>query len=543
MSDSQVLTGKPAGAPVGWAVCRQIAPWSALVLLGYLPLLIRLGAEQWARPQYQCFPLLLIAAACLAWQRLHEMPAGLAAPGSPTLTRTLLGLSLLLLLAASILASGRLAAVSACIVLAAISLRTGGWPMLRMLIPAGILLAIAIGLPAEIDEPLLQHLRQWLIWAGSSVLVWLGVPHLLMGTMLELPGYRLRAAESCSGLSAMMAVLGFTLALGLWRRRSAWVVSVLAVSAVVLVLWANLARIVGGVWLRAHGGIDLFSGESQRLAGLVLFALCMGLILSTDLGLSLIRRWCGRKSAGRMPAQLDAPTLTGVPLPVLPMTRSMWTVAVVIALIGIAQVAGAALRGGGVDRWLSAPGTSHLRSDAAFTLPVRIGSWQHSDEPADAIAQPEIIGKSSKTWAYQAGATTAVVAIDYPFAAHHDLPLCYRDAGWVIHDQTENPPRPAVGAFTVLRAARLNEWGYLCYACLDETGQWTQPPKPSAIGQLQDCLAHLDRPGASAASYQIQLWVQTLSPLDAASQEQLSQLFRAARDILAPQVLGHLEGR
>ncbi len=299
MSDSQVLDGNAAGAPVGWAVSRQVLAWSALVLLGYLPLLLRLGAEQWARPQYQFFPLLLIASACLVWHRRHDLHAALAATGSPTLTRTLLGLSLILLLTASILWSGRLAAVSAYFLLAGVAWRAGGWPMLRLLIPAAILLMIVTGLPAELDEPLLQHLRQWLLWAGSGVLVWLGVPHLLMGTVLDISGDRLTAAESCSGLNAMMAVLGFTLAFAIWRRRPAWVVSTLAVAAVVLVLWANLLRIVAGVWVKAHGGVDLFPGPAPWLAGLVLFAVCMGLVLSIDMGLGLIQRWRDGRPAHR----------------------------------------------------------------------------------------------------------------------------------------------------------------------------------------------------------------------------------------------------
>ncbi len=222
----------------------------------------------------------------------------------------------------------------------------------------------------------------------------------------------------------------------------------------------------------------------------------------------------------------------------------MWTLAIAIALVGIAQVASAALRGG-VGLWLSNPGAAHLRSDATFTLPAQIGPWQRGGETDKSAAQPEIAGRRYQTWAYQSAGLTAIVAIDYPFAGHNDLALRYRNAGWVIAQQAANPsrPDPRAGEFTIVQATRLHEWGYLCYASLDETGQWTQLPKASLAGQLQERLTHLGRPGANAATHQIQLWVQTLSPLDAASQEQLIQLFLGTRDLLAPQVIAQQEGR
>src|SRR5277367_3678781 len=58
---------------------RSRFDWRPLVLLGLigigeLPLLLKFFADLWTRPQYDFFPLILIGAAYLAWDRLRDQP-------------------------------------------------------------------------------------------------------------------------------------------------------------------------------------------------------------------------------------------------------------------------------------------------------------------------------------------------------------------------------------------------------------------------------------------------------------------------------------
>jgi hypothetical protein len=47
--------------------------WAGLLLVGPLPLLLKLGWSLWEREQYQFFPIKLIGAAIVAWDRWQEV--------------------------------------------------------------------------------------------------------------------------------------------------------------------------------------------------------------------------------------------------------------------------------------------------------------------------------------------------------------------------------------------------------------------------------------------------------------------------------------
>lgn len=536
---------------------RRLALWAAIVLVGFLPLLIRFGIEQWAREQYEFFPLIIIAAAHLAWQRFREIPHAELSAGSRLWTRSLLGLALLSLVAASVLWSGRMAAIAALIALAGVAWHVGGLRMLRAMVPSGILLAVVIGVPVGMDEPFLQSLRELAVRASSYALVWLRVPHLITGTVIEIPGSRLLVAEACSGINSLMAVLGFTLVLGFWRRRSPRVIAGLVVAGVGFVLWANMVRIAGGVWLKSKHNIDVLSGDLHQWASLIMFGVSMALIFNTDQIISMVMRWYEHRQRDRLrrrrmrarreahlrmksqPAQPATPP-TFVPVGI---AGGLWTLALCFALVGVAQVANAAARGG-IGYWIGGGSArASLRADATFSVPPQVGSWVRSDAAQKMIAQPEIEGKQSQAWAYQRDGLTAVVAIDYPFAGYHDLTICYRNAGWGIQEEALKQPSPTAGVFTVVRAGRLNESGHLWYGLVDERGQWMEPPKASAAERLTDRVRHLGRTDWNAPAYQVQVWVQAYSPLTDQQQQELSQLFLAVRQDLAQQVLKQLGAR
>lgn len=141
-TDAHVTTGKPDAPLIEAVALHTVGLWAAVLLVGFLPLLIRFGTEQWARPQYEFFPLILLAAAHLGWQRFHEMSPRQLSPGYQLVTRVLLSLALLLLMAASVLWSGRMAAISTLIALGGIAWQAGGWRMLRAMSPSAILLAV-----------------------------------------------------------------------------------------------------------------------------------------------------------------------------------------------------------------------------------------------------------------------------------------------------------------------------------------------------------------------------------------------------------------
>src|ERR1019366_3315100 len=110
----------------------------------------------------------------------------------------------------------------------------------------------------------------------------LGVTRALSGNVIELPGTKLLVDEACSGINSVLITLAACLFYGLWRRRSAIHILICLTSTLSFVLLGNLARITLGAWLKFRYSIDILSGQSHEVAGLVLFVSYLTMILSMD---------------------------------------------------------------------------------------------------------------------------------------------------------------------------------------------------------------------------------------------------------------------
>jgi hypothetical protein len=167
---------------------------AAVVLLAHLPLLVAHGQRLWAAPQYQFFPLLFVAAGLLAWR---DWPRDAAlAPGSALPFVAAWGV-----LAASIVlffAWGAMLAVL--LTLAAGCVARGGWPLLRRVAPAGLMLALLLPLPARLEQPLLRQMQALATRAAGPALDALHVPHLASGTVIAGPQKTFFIQEACSGI-------------------------------------------------------------------------------------------------------------------------------------------------------------------------------------------------------------------------------------------------------------------------------------------------------------------------------------------------------
>jgi len=527
----------PSKAHAVWPPLLPALFWAGTVLAGTLPLLARFSVERWVQPHYQFFPLMILAAAYIGWQRLQEVPLGSFAPGSRLVSRGLLALSFMVLGVATVWWAAYFAAVAALIALTGIAWQLGGIRMLRTLAPSLILLALIVGMPIDTEAAFLWRMRAWAVGSSSVALVWMHIPHLISGTVMEIPGSRLLVAEACSGINSMMAVMGFTLVLGFLRRRSPAVIAMLVGAGIVWVLWANMVRIAGGAWLKAAWDIDILSGDVHMWASLVLFSICMGLVFCTDELIILVQRWreTRRWQFRGGAAPIPEPAVFELPAQSAPVnmniTRGLWSVAFVFALVGAAQFARGMSRGELTALLRHGTSLSALRAGAVFTVPDQLAGWEHFQAGEKQMAQPELEGKQSQAWVYRQGDQMAVVAIDYSFRRYHDLTSCYRGSGWNTDDFVVTREQGSGDDFAVVKATRLSERGYLHFAAVDESGQWMAAP-PTAAESLRDRVR---------TNYQIQVWAQTYTPLTEAQQGQLEQLFLAVRQDLAKQVLSQLQ--
>lgn len=512
---------------------------TALLLLasGYVPLLYRFAREQWAQPQYAFFPLVVAAAFLFAWQRLGTTRSAPPERSWPALVSA--AVVLLMLVLASVLWSGRMAAISAWLGLALLLWHIGGWSWLRAWLPSAILLALVIGPPMSLDEVVLIRLRSLAVGIGARLLEWLAVPHQATGTVIVIPDGRLMVADACSGINSLMACVVFTLTWCFWRNRPLWRTATLTLAVVPLALWVNVIRIVAGVWLKVQHNTDILSGNVHEQASLVLFAACMVVVLSTDHLLGIL--------AHRSLETEDAdPTATpqGVPKvtdrPPFQVTPAVWAISILFALTGLTQLVYASTHGG-LRVWMGNASECHLRTDAIIEPPERVDNWQRARDIEARLQPPEIVGKTSRIWAYRCADLTAVLAMDYPFAGYHDLTVCYRNAGWSMADAAVLT-QPDSGPIVQASFSRTCEWGSLTYCLLSENGHWLSPPATEVTDKLANRLGHIGRPDWNACAYQIQVWTNLYQPIAPEQRAQYAQLLLGARKPLAKQILDQLEG-
>ncbi len=109
-----------------------------------------------------------------------------------------------------------------------------------------------------------------------------GVFHYRAGNVIEVNGRKLMVEQACSGINSLYSLLACTLFMVFLTRRG-WIHgTLLVVAAIAWVLCANVARVSGVALMESRLGVDLSSGWRHDAFGVLLFALAVGLLFSTD---------------------------------------------------------------------------------------------------------------------------------------------------------------------------------------------------------------------------------------------------------------------
>lgn len=522
----------------------RLALMASGVLLAYGPLLAAHGRQLWLRPHYQFFPVLLLGAAILAWQRLHSVHA--LRPGPRSLSYGLVGLAASLLAAAVVLDSSWLGTVSLLLLLAAALLALGGPRLFLAALPAWAVLWLLLPPPFELDRNLVLALQSFTTQQSSRLLDLLGVFHVMDGHVVEVRGRRLLVEEACTGINSLFSMLACTLLFVLLARRPWWRAALLVVAAIGWVLAANVARVVTIAYLFSRHGLDWTSGWRHEALGMGLFALALVLVWSTDRLLAFL---AGMRNvpAGELPGRgtaapiAFAPAAQPAPQGQLGSTwLGSWPIAGMFLALGVVNVQwngpgvalGAAFQGDTVAASLSG-----MKDE---TLAARAGEWRRQKFAEESRNPGSAFGEFSKIWVYQGPRQQAIVSLDYPFPGWHDLTRCYTSQGWVIDEErVEDGDGQAPGGYVVLRLKKPGHYcGYLIFAQLDGSGKALEPRLGGAGLSLSrqeqawrrfqcrlrgESTAQVGDPTGTV--YQLQLFIESYVPLNDQERNQ-------ARDLL-----------
>jgi exosortase len=526
----------------------------AIWLLAPLPMLAIHFRNMWERPQHQYFPIVLGAVGLLLWTRLipakkHELEKKHWTP------HLVLAASLLTLtLGTWVVFSPWLAAVAFVLAAGGAMLVLAERYHVENLLGIWVLLWLLVPLPSVYEQQLSQFLQRATTVVSGATLDRVGLPNLVEGTTLVIPGQHLFIEEACTGIVSMMSVIACCLILAVWANR-AWLHTILLVLAgLVLVSVTNVLRIVtlaiADVWL----DVDLTTGWKHDLLGLCLFGVAIALALSTDRVLHFLLAPVTRahgddvQEASWWTRTFNAVANFGTPAgmavaasgrkiggPVVWRTSLLvWTI--LFALLGATSVYAIATRDtSGPD--LAEP--DFAKALVAESLPAKIEGWAQvgfGDEHRD-----NLFAQHSKVWSFRQGDLAAIFSFDFSFDQWHRLYNCYSSVGW----DRIGPPYlkqakrggEAVYLLATFRKAD-DQHGLLTYSLVDPDGKPFDPP--AAVSMLENTRRRLQK--GSHTLYQLQLWVTSTRAIESEDRESVQRLFESLRAKLMRKMRGNITG-
>jgi exosortase/archaeosortase family protein len=347
-----------------------------------------------------------------------------------------------------------------------------------------------------------------------------------------------------------------------------WLRGILLVAAAVFwVLIANIVRVVSIVYLdsrfqlEAKYNIDLLHGWAHGTLGLVLFALVLVLLASTDrllLFLGTAVPWAQSKTAPVVP---PAPAGRVETTPVRP--RRGWSfalpVAVAYSALVLMQAVGYAAGAGDYARPIfDARVVEVCNGFDADTLPATFGNWQR--DPRSGFTKrdtPEMYyADHSRTWTYASRRGTRVaVSLDYPYPEWHSLRICYEGTGWTI--EAEEPFRhPLPEQSTELSCMKLTlqkpptRNGRVWYCSFDERGAPVEPLTTTEFrwqDRFKSLAASFGKLSGTAPSirrqvFQVQAVTDSYLPLGETEVQDTEQFFFTAAAALRQKLLAGVAG-
>ena len=510
----------------------------------------------WSRPHYQFFPFVLVAVGVLVWQRWPVSDSD--TQPAPRTANFFLTCALLLLIVSIAIFSPVLGYIAAVLAVAAGLAHFAGRKFWTDMFPAWLLLWLLVPPPFGLDAKLIEWLQGLTSRAAGLALEFCGVLHLLAGNVIELPGHRLFVEEACSGIQSVIALGSCVAVFCVWTRKRLFVSLVLIASAVFWAGLLNLVRVAFVALALAWWGIDLSSGWRHELLGFILFAVALGMILSTDQFLWLLGVWTesirsffggllplrrrrrrAKKTddpsdtADQSPAAAGGETSSGQTSKshLLPAKSRLWQslvlTCILVCLIALQVVILT------INRDYDVRLATMVQTLDKTSLPQQADDWQLVDFETQQRPSRSEFGEHSKVWQYQSPLCPAVISFDFPFEGWHDLTRCYKSQGWNMGDYSQHSvPSDSAAELPHVEvefSKPSGEYGYLLYTCFDQAGRQLRPPVASIsmwakirskllrspLLQLLRRTELVDRDESRIASYQFQTFVGTdfrLSP-------------------------------
>ena len=510
-------------APIPWA---RIVNLVSLPLAG-LPLALILALSLVGQPDYEIFPLLAAVVVLLAWRRSQGL--GPLRPGEAP-HPLWVGLGLALLLAITGLAIQRMSLLWALAATIAVAWRVGGWPMVRAWAPPVACMLWAIPPPLGLHGWITRQFQAIAVDSCHHALMAADLLHAVRGLLIALPEHTFFVSEACSGVRSLSAMGAFATVWTVALRRPAWHVALLMLASLGWVLVVNISRILAIV-VAFKFRLDLSEGWAHFLLGMVVFLSGLMLIIGTDVALAWVVEWL-RGPRASMARDSEATRWDRHEPACWPVWVFSASAVIFILQCGVAGLVLARK----VPDWRA---TAHLPL-LAGSLPDSMAGWARVDGPLGMETTGMLaLGVKSQRWRYSRDGLIAQVSMDDHFPGWHPLDDCYIFAGWIQEAfETINAQGGPVMVSSYQRDG--GRHGYLAFGLRARQGRWIGPPDVAArysialVNYLKYLYLGKDVSGTESPTRQLQVFIDSSRPLDAASQALVLELFEEARGRLDP---------
>jgi exosortase B len=261
---------------------------AAAIFAAFIPTFIKLAQGPWQTEQEGHGPLIMIAAAWLAWQPTPRLK------GVPCKPMPLLGWGVLLLgLAMMVICRSQdllmFEVASGIPIIVGTILILAGWPTLRIFAFPIALLIFSVPPPDwmlnTVTVPLKIMISDWV----TNILYALGYPVAQDGVTIMIGSFELIVKDACSGMNSIFALSAIGIVyIYLFAKRSIFRALCLTVAIIPVAIAANFIRVTTLVLVAYYFGISAVNGIFHDLTGVALFIGALALFLGTDGVLLLI---------------------------------------------------------------------------------------------------------------------------------------------------------------------------------------------------------------------------------------------------------------
>jgi exosortase/archaeosortase family protein len=412
---------------------------------------------------------------------------------------------------------------------------------IRTYLPVAGVLLLILRPPFGWDQKLIVAMQRSATAWASGVLDLGGIRHLADGVVIRLPERDFFVDEACSGVHSLFATLAFVAVFAVATRRGALKSLLLFVSAIFWVLVANTLRVIAVVVLSARYDLPVLDGVGHETLGVLVFALVIGLVLSTDRLLLFLfpqreQLLAVTGSAGFERASVMA---SGAAVRSQSFPLAVATLFVLIA-VGISVLPAQAMPRSN-SPFASAQG---LRPVPREALPATWNGWEQVAFQVREREQDDPAGEISRIWTYRKGRLVTAISIDGPFDAWHDTEVCYHGLGYStqtcgdieIRDGSAVPSE-----FTELVVTSgSGQHGYVLFMAYDTNGQALRPPVSRNASVARFVAAWRQRVAGEVPAdpllgrvYQVQLFAENRLSHTVAEREELTHLFHHMRREIA----------